>query len=103
MNLSSNKYIQASIALANLIGAQKLPVESRQQYHADFDSVSAKLSENVMITNTNDLMIDVAYMFKQQSVMFGDEIELEILLTNNGPSNVTISAISGILIIFYLL
>ena len=56
-----------------------------------------------MITNTNDLMIDVAYMFKQQSVMFGDEIELEILLTNNGPSNVTISAISGILIIFYLL
>ena len=53
-----------------------------------------------MITNTNDLMIDVAYIFKQQSVMFGDEIELEILLANNGPSNVTISAISGILIIF---
>ena len=53
-----------------------------------------------MITNTNDLMIDVAYMFKQQSVMFGDKIELEILLTNKGPSNITISAISGILMIF---
>ena len=65
-------FAKASIALANLIGAQKLPVQSRQQYHADFDSVSSKLSENVMITNTNDLMIDVTYMFKQESVMFGD-------------------------------